>query len=109
MLILPLYKEKYFSFTNQFLFKKKIFQESASLINNRRHLNDYYQKMEQLNDNKSIRDLTFLNKLSLELEANIERRKLKSLQGDYIKLEKLGMAKKNHFFRKLAKIKRTKE
>ena len=107
--LLPLYKEKYFSFTNQFLFKKKIFQESASLINNRRHLNDYYQKMEQLNDNKSIRDLTFLNKLSLELEANVERRKLKSLQGDYIKLEKLGMAKKNHFFRKLAKIKRTKE
>ena len=107
--LLPLYRKKYFTFSNQFLYGKKIFQESASLINTRRHLNDYYQKVEQLNTNKSSRDLNFLNKLNLEVEEIIERNKLKSMQKEWVKLERAGMVRKNFFSRKLAQIKRTKE
>ena len=107
--LLPLYRKKYFTFSNQFLYGKKIFQESASLINTRRHLNDYYQKVEQLNINKSTRDLNFLNKLNLEVEEIIERNKLKSMQKEWVKLERAGMVRKNFFSRKLAQIKRTKE
>jgi hypothetical protein len=107
--LLPLYNEKKFFFSNKFLSGKKIFQDSALLINDGRHLNEYYKKMANIDPKKGKRDLTYLNQINLLLEEKIEKEKIKALEKEYALLEKYGGIKKKYFANKLERYKRTKE
>ena len=107
--LLPLYNEKKFFFSNKFLSGKKIFQDSALLINDRRHLNEYYKKMANIDPKKGKRDLTYLNQINLLLEEKIEKEKIKALEKEYALLEKYGGIKKKYLANKLERYKRTKE
>ena len=107
--LLPLYNEKKFFFSNKFLSGKKIFQDSALLINDQRHLNEYYKKMANIDPKKGKRDLTYLNQINLLLEEKIEKEKIKALEKEYALLEKYGGIKKKYFANKLERYKRTKE
>ena len=107
--LLPLYNEKKFFFSNKFLSGKKIFQDSALLINDGRHLNEYYKKMANIDPKKGKRDLTYLNQINLLLEEKIEKEKLKALEKEYALLEKYGGIKKKYLANKLERYKRTKE
>ena len=107
--LLPLYNEKKFFFSNKFLSGKKIFQDSALLINDGRHLNEYYKKMANIDPKKGKRDLTYLNQINLLLEEKIEKEKIKALEKEYALLEKYGGIKKKYLANKLERYKRTKE
>ena len=107
--LLPLYNEKKFFFSNKFLSGKKIFQDSALLINDGRHLNEYYKKMANIDPKKGKRDLTYLNQINLLLEEKIEKEKIKALEKEYAMLEKYGGIKKKYLANKLERYKRTKE
>ena len=107
--LLPLYNEKKFFFSNKFLSGKKIFQDSALLINDGRHLNEYYKKMANIDPKKGKRDLTYLNQINLLLEEKIEKEKIKALEKEYALLEKYGGIKKKYLASKLERYKRTKE
>ena len=107
--LLPLYNEKKFFFSNKFLSGKKIFQDSALLINDGRHLNEYYKKMANIDPKKGKRDLTYLNQINLLLEEKIEKEKIKALEKEYALLEKYGGIKKKFLANKLERYKRTKE
>ena len=107
--LLPLYNEKKFFFSNKFLSGKKIFQDSALLINDRRHLNEYYKKMANIDPKKGKRDLTYLNQINLLLEEKIEKEKIKALEKEYALLEKYGGIKKKYLANKLERYKRTRE
>ena len=107
--LLPLYNEKKFFFSNKFLSGKKIFQDSALLINDGRHLNEYYKKMANIDPKKGKRDLTYLNQINLLLEEKIEKEKIKALEKEYALLEKYGGIKKKYLTNKLERYKRTKE
>ena len=107
--LLPLYNEKKFFFSNKFLSGKKIFQDSALLINDGRHLNEYYKKMANIDPKKGKRDLTYLNQINLLLEEKIEKEKIKALEKEYALLEKYGGIKKKYLANKLERYKRTRE
>ena len=107
--LLPLYNEKKFFFSNKFLSGKKIFQDSALLINDRRHLNEYYKKMANIDPKKGKRDLTYLNQINLLLEEKVEKEKIKALEKEYALLEKYGGIKKKYLANKLERYKRTRE
>ena len=107
--LLPLYNEKKFFFSNKFLSGKKIFQDSALLINDGRHLNEYYKKMANIDPKKGKRDLTYLNQINLLLEEKIEKEKIKALEKEYALLEKYGGIKKKYLANKLESYKGTKE
>ena len=107
--LLPLYNKKKFFFSNKFLSGKKIFQDSALLINDRRHLNEYYKKMANIDPTKPQRDMTYLNQINSLLEDKIENEKIKSMEKEYILLEKYGGIKKKNLANKLERYKRSKE
>ena len=107
--LLPLYNKKNYLFSNKFLYGKKIFQDNGLLIKDKRHLNDYYKKIENIKSNKGKRDLNYMNQINLILEEKIVKEKLKSMEKDLLVLEKYSAVKKNYFASKLSKYKRTHE
>ena len=107
--ILPLYNKKNFIFSDKFLSGKKIFQESGLLIQNKRHLREYYKKVRNLSDNKAERDIAYINHLNMYLEEKIEKNKLKDLEKDIVLMEKVGKVNKKVISTRLAKYKRSRE
>ena len=107
--ILPLYNKKNFFFSDKFLSGKKIFQESGLLIQNKRHLREYYKKVRNLSDNKAERDIAYINHLNVYLEEKIEKNKLKDLEKDIVLMEKVGKVNKKVISTRLAKYKRSRE
>lgn len=107
--ILPLYNKKKFVFSDKFLSGKKIFQQSGLLIQNQRHLIEYYKKVEKRIFNKGLRDIAFINHLNMFIDDKIQKNKMEKLEKEYQYLEKYGKIKKESISERLEKYKRTKE
>ena len=107
--LIPLYQKKNYFFSNKFLSGKKIFQESGLLINNKRHLNEYYKHVEKTLYNKGMRDLNFINHLSMYVDNKIEKSKIKEMEEDMRLMEKVGKVKRNYISNKLERYKRSKQ
>ena len=91
--LLPLYNKKNYFFSNKFLSGKKIFQESGLLLKNKRHLYDFYEKIEA---NKGKRDLNYLKQLNKLKEDKIENERFKEMEKDSLLLGKYERIEKNY-------------
>ena len=107
--LIPLYQKKNYMFSNEFLSGKKIFQESGLLIKNKRHLNEYYKNVEKTLYNKGMRDLNYINHLSIYVEDKLEKSKIKEMEEAMRLMEEVGKVQKNYISDKLEKYKRSKQ
>ena len=111
--LIPLYQKKNYFFSNKFLSGKKIFQQSGLLIKNKRHLNEYYKEYYKSGENtlfnKGMRDLSYINHLSMFVEDKLEKSKIKEMEEDMRIMEEVGKVQRNYIKNSLEKYKTTKQ